>query len=62
MKKLTWAKVTAVITLAYGVFLIVQSFFFTQIWPREEIHNSAMLVSGILLIGWSLVFWKLKAR
>ena len=62
MKKLTWARVTAGIMLAYGVFLIVQAFFFTQIWPREEIHNTAMLVGGILLIGWALVFWKLKTR
>lgn len=62
MKKLTWARVTAGIVLAYGLFLIVQAFFFSQIWPSEEIHNSAMLIGGILLIGWALVFWKLKAR
>jgi hypothetical protein len=58
MKRLTWARVMAGITLAYGIFLIIQGLL--PVWPTEQAHNLAMLIGGILLIPWAAIFWKLK--
>ena len=58
MKRLTWARITAGIALTYGVFLVIQAFI--PVWPTEEMHNTAMLTGGILLILWAALFRKLK--
>lgn len=55
MSKLTWARITAGVALAYGAFLVLQAF--VAVWPSEEAHNIAMLAGGIGLILWGTVFW-----
>lgn len=55
MRRLTWARVTAGIALAYGAFLIIQAF--VAVWPSEEVHNIAKLTGGICLILWGTLFW-----
>lgn len=55
MSKLTWARITAGIVLAYGAFLILQAF--VTVWPGEEAHNIALLAGGIGLILWGTLFW-----
>jgi hypothetical protein len=58
MRKLTWARITAGVALAYGAFLVIQAFF--TVWPSEDVHKIAMLAGGICLTLWGILFWVVK--
>lgn len=63
MNRQKWAKITAIITLIYGLFLLVQ-----VIWPgwvmvqAGEGLNIAKIIAGVLMICWGIVFFRLKRR
>lgn len=60
MTKSKWAKITAIIGLVYGVFLLAQVIWWEQIWPKEELHTLAMAIGGIILVSWGIIFFRLK--
>ena len=61
MNRQKWAKVTVVVALVYGVFLLVQAF-----WPGwatvqvGEGLNIAKIIGGLALIGWASIFFRLR--
>lgn len=61
MNRQKWAKVTVIIALVYGLFLLIQA-----IWPGwatvqvGEGLNIAKVIGGLALIGWAIVFFRLK--
>ncbi|MBA7663030.1 hypothetical protein ES703_71063 [subsurface metagenome] len=61
MNRQKWAKTTAIITLIYGLFLLIQA-----MWPgwamvqAGEGLNIAKIIGGLLLICWGIVFLRLK--
>ena len=63
MNKLKWAKVTAIIALVYGLFLLAQA-----IWPGWAIVqageglNIGKIIGGLFLFCWAIVFFRLKKR
>jgi len=61
MTKYKWAKISSIFALIYGLFLLFQA-----IWPgwaivqSGESLNIAKIIGGVVLVGWAVVFFKLK--
>ncbi len=61
MTRRKWALITAVLALTYGAFLLFQAF-----WSGWTIVQSgtglsiAKIVGGIILLGWGVIFFRLK--
>ncbi len=59
MKKSKWAKVTSIVIVIYGVFLLLQAF-----WPGWDIVQEACvldiakIVGGIILLVWGIIFFR----
>jgi len=61
MTRNKWAKISSIFVLLYGLFLLFQA-----IWPGWAIVQGevgldvAKIIGGLALIGWAVVFFKLK--
>jgi len=61
MTKSKWARISSVLLILYGALLLFQAF-----WPGWDIVQEgsgldiAKFVGGVVLIGWAIVFFKLK--
>ena len=61
MTKRKWALITAIFVVAYGAFLLFQSFWsgWTIVQSGTGL-NIAKIVGGLVLLGWGATFFKLK--
>ena len=63
MTKSKWAKITSIIIIVYGGFLLFQAF-----WPGWEIVQEGCvldigkIVGGVVLICWGIVFFWVKGQ
>lgn len=57
MTKLKWARISSIFFIIYGVFLGIQ-IIFGDVWPTEQIHSICRTITGIILLGWGIVFFR----
>ena len=54
----TWALITAVMVLLYGIIVWIE----TIIWPPPEMHHTIMKICSVLMVAWSLYYFWLRYK